>query len=259
MIKQLIIASASAIALVGCSAVETGNTGVRTSFSGKVKTQETGQGFFFHPISKLQEYSTKEIAVELMNMQPKAKDNLTLEDLDLEVYYTADASQIAELKIKYVNRDVKSYGNWLPAYDLVRSISRSQVYTTISEYDSLTIHSNRQVIEGQIMERTQTVLDKSDPGVFQITKVVIREVKTDTGIEEAIKMAVSRNKELEAKQIELEIARKQVEINDVKTDSLTPEILAEKRLEVIEKACSKGTCILSLDGGGGVTPVLNVR
>ena len=82
--------------------------------------------------------------------------------------------------------------------------------------------------------------------------------KTDPSIEQSIKLAVARNKELEAKAIELDIARKQVEINEALTLSLTPEILEQKRLEVIETACAAGTCILSM-GDSSAMPVYDVN
>ena len=78
----------AALLLSACGAIESGNVGVRTSFTGSVNTTEMQQGFYTHITSDVQEFSTKEITVALMDMQPKAKDNLTLADLDLEVYYT---------------------------------------------------------------------------------------------------------------------------------------------------------------------------
>jgi len=213
IMTKRITAVTAALFLTACGAIESGNVGVRTSFTGSVNTNEMQQGFYTHITSKVQEYSTKEITVALMDMQPKAKDNLTLADLD---------------------------------------------YDAVSEYDSLTIHQQRDRIKEQIRVSTQQVLDKTDPGIFQITKVIIRDVKTDPSIEQSIKLAVARNKELEAKSIELEIARKQVEINEALTLSLTPEILEQKRLEVIETACAAGTCILSM-GGDSATAVYDVN
>ena len=257
--SRLLFLSAAALMLSACGAIESGNVGVRTSITGSVKVDEMQQGFYTHITSKVQEYSTKEITVELMNMQPKAKDNLTLADLDIEIYYTIIPSQVSEIKIKYAGRDRLANGIWYPAYDLVRSVARAATYEAVSEYDSLTIHQQRDKIKEQIRVSTQKVLDNTDKGIFTITKVIIRDVKTDPSIEASIKLAVARNKELEAKAIELDIARKQVEINEALTQSLTPEILEQKRLEVIESACSAGTCILSMGGEGSATPVYDVR
>ena len=248
----------SATVMVGCGAIQTGEVGVRTTMTGQVKPEEMQQGFYTHFVSSVKQFSTKEITVPLMDMQPKAGDNLTLDDLDVEVYYTIDPNSVVDIHIKYANSHAKGMGVHYPAYELVRSLSREAIYETVSEYDSLVVHQQRDKIRNQVKDRTQRALDNTDPGVFKVHKVVIRNVKTDPAIEDSIKLAVARNKELEAKEIELNIARKQVEINEALTRSLTPEILEQKKLEVIENACQKGTCILSLDGTGA-TPVLNVR
>jgi len=249
-----------ALTLSACGAIQTGEVGVRTTFTGKVVPQEIGQGFYTHITSDVREFSTKEIAIELFNMQPKAGDNLTLDDLDIEVYYTIEPSSVVDMHIKYANRHERARsGSYLPVYNLVKSFAREAVYGTVSEYDSLVVHQERDKIRLQVKERTQEALDATDPGVFQIQKVVIRDVKTDPTIEDSIKLAVARNKELEAKKIELQIAREQVLINEALTLSLTPEILEQKRLEVIESACKAGTCILSMGSNDGVQPVLNVK
>ena len=258
--KNILTLTLAAQTLTACGAIQTGEVGVRTTFTGKVVEQEIGQGFYTHITSDVREFSTKEIAIELFDMQPKAGDNLTLDDLDIEVYYTINPSSVVDMHIKYANRHARSRtGSYLPVYNLVKSFAREAVYGTVSEYDSLVVHQERDKIRLQVKERTQEALDATDPDVFQIQKVVIRDVKTDPTIEDSIKLAVARNKELEAKKIELQIAREQVLINEALTMSLTPEILEQKRLEVIESACKVGTCILSMGGSSSVQPVLNLK
>jgi len=68
-------------------------------------------------------------------------------------------SQVSEIKIKYAGRDRVSNGIWYPAYDLVRSVARAATYEAVSEYDSLTIHQQRDKIKEQIRVSTQKVLD----------------------------------------------------------------------------------------------------
>ena len=258
--KNILTLTLAALTLSACGAIQTGEVGVRTTFTGKVVPQEINQGFYTHITSSVHEFSTKEIAIELFDMQPKAGDNLTLDDLDIEVYYTIEPSSVVDMHIKYANRHSRaSSGSYLPVYNLVKSFAREAVYETVSEYDSLVVHQERDKIRLQVKTRTQEALDSTDPDVFKIQKVVIRDVKTDPTIEDSIKLAVARNKELEAKKIELQIAREQVLINEALTLSLTPEILEQKRLEVIESACKAGTCILSMANGGSVQPVLNVK
>ena len=183
--KKSLTLALIALTLSACGAIQTGEVGVRTTFTGKVVPQEIDQGFYTHLTSKVHEFSTKEIAIELFNMQPKAGDNLTLDDLDIEVYYTIEPSSVVDMHIKYANRHERAgSGSYLPVYNLVKSFAREAVYETVSEYDSLVVHQERDKIRLQVKERTQEALDATDPGVFQIQKVVIRDVKTDPTIED---------------------------------------------------------------------------
>lgn len=258
--KSLAVLALAPMLMAGCmSSIETGEVGVRTTFTGKVLMAEEGQGFHTHWTSSLDRYSIKQITVSLDDLQPKAADNLTLDDLDIEVYYTINPDRVAEISVKYQNRHARGPGVLYPAYYLVESEANSAIQRAVAKFDSLTVHQERAKLREIIREQTQQALDQSDPGDFQVRKVVIRDVKTDPSIEESIKLAVAREKELEAKRVELEIAEEQVLINESLTKSLTPEILEQRRLEVIENACKVGTCILSLEPGAGATPVLSIR
>ncbi|MCG5512793.1 SPFH domain-containing protein [Ectothiorhodospira shaposhnikovii] len=252
---------AMALALTGCGTVETGNVGVRTAWDGHVQLTELPPGFYTAFMSSVQEFSTKEITVPMSGLKPKARDNLSLANVDVEVYYTVRPDQVAELSTKYANRHLLEGGIWYPAFELVRSMGRDAVYATFAEYDSLIVHQKRDEVREAIEARTQRALEQSDPGVFRVTKVVVRDIRTDPSVEEAIKTAVSRNKELEAKSVELQIAGEQVLINQALTQSLTPEILRQRELEVIEAACTSGksTCILTVGQGTGPLPLVNVR
>ena len=256
---QKIVLLMVAMGLTACGSIDTGNVGVRTTFTGEIVKEEIEQGFYVAITSSVDEYSAKEITVALMDMQPKAADNLTLADLDMEVYYTIDPNKVADMKIKYANRDVcETFGLCYPAYALVRSYARNAVYETVAKYDSLSMHRNRNVIADDVYKKLQSALDKDDAGVFTVTKVVVRDIKTDPSIEESIKIAVAKNKELEAKRIELEIANKQVEINNALSRSLTPAVLKQRELDVQLAAIEKGAKV-NLFLGGGVTPLVNIK
>ena len=244
--------------LVGCGSIDTGNVGVRTTFTGEIIAEEVQQGFYTAFTSDVDEYSAKEITVSLQNMQPKAADNLTLADLDMEVYYTIQPSQIADMKIKYANRDAYNLGLYYPAYELVRSYARNAVYETVAKYNSLDIHRNREVIATDVYQKLQSQLDADDEGVFSITKVIVRDAKTDPSIEQSIKVAVARKKELEAKRIELDIAKKQKEINLELNRSLTPAVLRQRELDVQLAAIESGANV-NLILGNGITPLVNLK
>lgn len=258
--RYFIVALAlSALVLTGCGRIEQNHVGVRTTFTGKVLAEEEQQGFYTALLSSVDEYSTKEITVELFDMQPKASDNLTMADLDIEVYYVPNAAKVADLRLKYSGRDAydKNLWVWYPAHNLIRSLARNTVYEEVAKHTSLDIHRQREQIASGIKETLQTVLNASDPDTFTITKVVIRSAVTDPSIEESIKVAVARKKELEAKAIELDIARKQVEINRALDASLTPAVLEQRKLDVQMAAIEKGAKVNMIMGNA--LPIFNVK
>ena len=235
MVRKL-TAVACALALAGCGSIESNHVGVRTGFTGKVNTTELTQGFYTSILSSVDEYSCKEITVELFDMTPKVADNLSLKDFDVEIYYTADCSQVAELKLQYTGRDAWKNGLGLPAYFLVQSLGRQEAYEAAARYDSLEIHKNRDQLKDEIMHRLQSLLDEKSPGAFKITNVVIRSVITDPSIEQSIKLAVGKSKELEARQKEVQIAKQQALAYQELNASLTDEILRNKYLDILDKA-----------------------
>ena len=203
--------------------VESGNVGVRKTL-GKVDPEEAtpGVNFKLPAITQITEFVGKEIAIDLTDLTPKAADNLSLRDMDVSVFYKADTGQIADLYVKYANahhydRESDSY---FPAYRLVYREARRAAYETVAKIDSLTMHRKREQIGESIKERLQEALDSNDPGVFTVTRVVIRSVLTDPSIEESIREAVANQKRLEAKQVMVEIERKNAEIEAIRADGI---------------------------------------
>ena len=121
----------------------------------------------------------------------------------------------------------------------------------MAKIDSLTMHKKREQIGGSIKARLQGALDSNDPGVFEVTRVVIRSVLTDPSIEESIREAVANQKRLEAKQVMVEIERKNAEIeairaegiaraNDIINKTLTTEYLQHELNLTLQKFAESG-------------------
>lgn len=261
-----------AITFVACSSgsIQSGNVGVTTTF-GKVDMKEKGDGFYVAILSSVDEFSSKEIAVELNNMTPKAKDNLSLKDMDVSVFYRTNPAQIAETIVKYSRLSIYNDGVYYPAYELISSLARNAVYDESSKHDSLIIHTKRDYIAAKIKEDLQTELDSSDKGVFTITRVVIRAVVPDAAIEESIRRVVSAQKDLEAMEYQEKIARKQAEVEIAKSEgiakanqiiqkSLTREYLQHEANQVAMKFAEKGgsnTVLLPM--GMNVAPLIQIK
>ena len=202
------------IAFMSAYTVETGNVAVERTL-GKVDPEERLQGLNFKMpfLTTRQEFSAKEIVIDINDLTPKAADNLSLKDLDVSVYYRVPQDRISELFVKYAQSAARGTdGVYMPAYGLVVREARSAIYEQVSKIDSLQLHKQRESLQSDVLQELQSRLDRSDPGDIIISRVVVRALNTDPSIEAAIRDAVEAEKRLEAKQVQVEIAKKDAEI-----------------------------------------------
>lgn len=252
--------------------IETGNVGVRKTL-GIVTMEEIEPGVYFKwPfITRVREFSAKEIAIDLSDLTPKAKDNLSLRDMDITVYYKADANRIADLQVKYEAQATKGdSGDWLPAYELIYRVARNAAYEEVAKIDSLVMHTQRDQLANAVASNMQAELDGDDAETFQITRVVVRAVSTDPSIERSIQEAVANQKKLEAMTVQTEIAKKEAEIqitqargiaeaNRIIADSLTREYLQHEANEALLEFARKGNAsTVVLPANMNVAPLINV-
>jgi regulator of protease activity HflC (stomatin/prohibitin superfamily) len=96
------------LAMGSCGTIETGNVGIRTTL-GKVAPDEIKPGLYFAlpGVSSVSEFSAKEIALDLNDLTPKARDNLSLRDLDVTVYYRVANEAVSELYVKYASQHAR--------------------------------------------------------------------------------------------------------------------------------------------------------
>jgi len=217
--------------------VDTGHVGVERTL-GKVDLieSEPGMNFKLPLLTQAYEFSAKEIALDLNDLKPKAADNLSLQDLDVTVYYSATPGAIADLMVKYANASQSAPGAMLPAYGIVYREARGVVYEEIAKIDSLELHKLRDSLQTSIQNSLQVRLDAKDGDALHVSRVVVRALNTDPSIEASIREAVANQKKLEAKQISVDIAKKDAEIeverargiaeaNSIINDSLTAQYL----------------------------------
>ena len=250
----VIVVLLAVLGATSCGTIETGNVGVRNTL-GKINPDEVEPGIYLGlpGISSVQAFSAKEIAVDLNDLTPKARDNLSLRDLDLTVYYKVAPASIAELYVKYAARHAKADGNreYLPAFQLVHGIARNVIYEEASKMDSLVMHTKRDEMAAAVKRGIQAELDLNDKAVFTITRVVVRALTTDPAIEKAIQESVAAQKQLETtrQRIQIAEAEAQVEVkkaegiakaNQIINQSLTREYLQHESNLALMKFAEKG-------------------
>lgn len=263
----IFILAAMTLGLTACGGIiDQGNVGVRTTF-GKVSAEPVEPGLYVALLSSVREYTTKESAIALDNMTPKAKDNLSLREMDITVYYTTKADKIPGLQVKYANQSAHDRGIWYPAYNLVENMARTAAYEEVAKQDSLTIHQHRDEVANAMKDNIQKALNESDPGTFTITRVVMRQVVTDPAIEQSILQAVQVQKQIEAKKSELELAKAEAartvaeaegtaKRNAILNASITDTLIRYKQALAMEECASSGKCTMVI--GGGV-PLINTK
>ncbi len=265
------LAIIAVIAFMSAYTVETGNVAVERTL-GKVNHEEQLQGLNFKMpfVTTAIEYSAKEIAIDINDLTPKAADNLSLKDLDVSVFYRVPPDRVSELMVKYAAASGRGPdGIYLPAYGLVVREARSAIYEQVSEIDSLQLHKRREFLQTAVLEELQARLERSDPGDIYITRVVVRALNTDPSIEAAIRDAVEAEKRLEAKQVQVEIAKKDAEIeierakgiaeaNSIINSSLTAEYLQhEVNTALLEFADNEGSVVVIPANMQGIDMILD--
>lgn len=263
--KRLVIASTLLLSLQACTIVNSGNVGIERAF-GKVSLQELPQGQYLTILDAVDEVTTKEVSVSLQNLTPKAADNLTMAEVDVDIYYKTNPEKVADLYVQYqgdvIRHDMLVEGgtsDLVVASGRVVKEARESVYTAVSKFNASTMHTKRAELSEEIRNTLQTALDKSDKNAFTITSINVRNVKPDPAIERAIQNQIKLDQDILKKEKEIMLAVKEAErlkvqsegqavANNILNSSLTGQLvqlqLAEIRRQTVVGAAGKGNTVI---------------
>lgn len=266
------------VALVsGCTQIDTGNVGVERTL-GKVGKDPLAPGVYFTVFKTVDEFTAKEVSFQLQDLTPKSRDNLTMKDVDIDVYFKTMPAAIPGLYTKYQgdvvqHKQVAQNGtsDLVMAYSRVSREAREAVYKSIAQLDATTMHTKRTELAELVRASLQAELDTNDKGAFLITAVNVRNLLTDPAIEAAIRQRAETDQAIQKKLKEVDLARAEAErlivqaegeakANKIISESLTPS-LKELRLAEIQRdtaiaiAGKAGNTVLM----GNATPLVNVR
>jgi regulator of protease activity HflC (stomatin/prohibitin superfamily) len=272
IVKVALLAPLLLLGWCSVGTVETGNVGVRMTL-GTISMDEVTPGIYFRiPIvQSVQTFVAKETSVDLNDLKPKAKDNLSLQDLDVSVFFKVADSAVAELYVRYAGQHAFHDGRWYPAYNLVATLARNAAFEAAAKHDSLILHTKRDDVAADMHATLQGELDKANKGVFNVTRVVIRALSTDRSIEQSIQAAVAAQKQLEQADIQIRIANKNAEAeiakahgiakaNAIINSSLTREYLQHESNLVLQKFAEKGgASTLILPANMQAAPLIQVK
>lgn len=265
MLGKLVLACAFLL-LAACTQVDTGNVGVERSF-GKVNEQPLGPGVYATVFDNVDEFTTKEVSFSMQDMKPKSRDNLTMTDLDVDVYFKVAPAAVPGLYIKYQG-DVVQHSAIVEngtdvnvvGYNRVLRAAREATYNAVSGFDATTMHTKREELSEAIRQSLQAELNKSDPNVFVVTSINVRNLVTDPAIERAIRARAETDQMIARKQKEIELAKAEAErlrveaqgradANLILSQSLTENVLrlrlAEMQMQTIVASSKAGNTIIT--------------
>ena len=200
---------AASILATGCARIETGEVGVRVGFDKQVKPGELLPGSFNQTlIGDVITFPVKDVAVEVNDLTPVAKDNSTMADFDMTVIYNINPSQVAELySTKSQSFHVKGRADTYLMMNYIAQTSRNAVYKVARDYEALDMNDNRQAMEQKVREIVAGSLkDEKLEGAITISQVQIRKMQPAQSVIDSANALVRAKNEFKQKEVEVKTA-----------------------------------------------------
>lgn len=207
--NRSVLALAVAIAVVGCTKIESGEVGLIKSFNGTVNPTPVGVGFTQSLTQTVLVFSAKENIFAIKDLHPQTRDKLTMEDVDMSYAYSVNSPDIFYLYTKYgSSAHGVANGEIYPMATFVESLLKSAVNDVIAKYDALTVNDNRSQIASEIMSdvRTKLLVEKLD-GKVNLTQIILTRTDIPKSVSSSATNVVNQQNNLKAKQIDLENTR----------------------------------------------------
>lgn len=208
-----VLMAAGIISLVGCTRVETGHVGIRTTFNGSIEPEELGVGFHQTLIGSVQTYVANEITWKIDNLTPQTKDRSNLEDLDIAYTYSVNPHSIADLVVKYKGRDAEDdRGDRYPLALYVENVVKTSVTDVLSKYDALEANEKREEIRNKIRVQAEAMF--KEDGLAEsvnIHQVFVKNLQLSKSIMASANQVIISQNELKTKDFEVQTARKEAE------------------------------------------------
>lgn len=261
----------ASVMMTGCffEKVETGHVGVE-SVLGKMKMEELPPGPYQTLTRDLKVISVRETTVPLENLHPKTQDNVTMQDVDIDIRYVIQPNKVAETLSKLAgDLSTNADGDTVVGERYVKRHALEAVFKATAKYDSGEIHKHRDEIAADVTSSLQSSLNKEMPGVFTIPGATVRTLTTDTKLENSIRQAAQVHFETERAEGQKALAEAQAEVrlikaradaeaNRVIAQSLTPMLVRKMEIEAEASFAKDGTHTVFL-GNGNATPIVNLK
>lgn len=263
------------VSIVGWSQIDTGNVGV-VKTGGQFNAEEQTPGWHFNLFGSVYEVSAKEQLVKFEGMRPKTSDQITVEDLDIDVYYTLNGTKAQEVMVKLAgDLATDSDGNYVPGFNYLTRAAREVIYDATALIKSNEAQAKRGDLTNNVKNMLQKELDAQfGSGWFMVTNVNLRNLTVDSVLETKIREAAQVQYQIDAKVKEVKLAEaeadKQRAIAQGEADAATirakglastqgDQYLSWIELENQRMAIQKWNGVLPATVAGGAVPMIGIK
>ncbi|MBI5889214.1 MAG: lipoprotein [Nitrosomonadales bacterium] len=244
MKKIFLLLSAVAV-LSGCERIETGEVGLRVGFDKQVNTTELLPGTFNQTlVGSVLTFPVRDIALALDNMHPQTADNSTMDDMDITVIYSINPAAVGEIYTTksraFHTRDESD--DIVLMYNYLTTVARSAAYKAAAKHDALKTISARAEIEADTAKYiTAALADEKLDTSLTITKVQVRNIQPAGNIIASANAVITAQNNLKAKQVEVDIARKEAErLSLLSSNAQNVRYMEAKALQDIAEGVKEG-------------------
>lgn len=212
--KKLIALAIMALALTGCSFVDTGEVGLKRNFDKTIDTTEVLAGDFRQTVTgELLHFPVKDVSVSVSDLSPLAKDNSTMSDFDITVVYNLSPASVSDF---FINKsaafhDVDDEGRTVLMYEYVKTTARNAVYKVARNYGALEMNDRRAEIEQLIKNEIVTTFAEEKLTGVNVTQVQVKAMVPSAAVKQSADALVRATNEKLTKDQEVLIAQKEAE------------------------------------------------
>lgn len=213
MIRNIFAVVVLALALVGCTSVETGHVGVRVWPNGEIDSREIATGWAQTVWGDVRHYVANDITWSLNDLRPQTKDKSTLKDLDLTYTYSVVPDKIVDSVVKYKGRDaVDAAGVYYPLARYIENVMTNATTDVIATYDALEANQNREKIRDEILAQARKTLSSDGfADTIKVQQIFIKNLNLADSIVASATAVITAQNVLKAKEYEVQTASKEAE------------------------------------------------
>lgn len=193
----------------GCTRIETGEVGLRIGFDKQIKSDELTPGSLNQTlIGDVLTFPVKDVAVDVANLTPLAKDNSTMKDFDATVIYSINPKSVSELWTeKAKSFHVEHKGDTFLMFNYVHQTARNAAYKAARDYEALEMNDKRTDIELKMKELiTKTFADEGLGSAISIVQVQVRSIMPADAVVHSANELVRAKNELKQREVEVKTA-----------------------------------------------------